>query len=729
MNLNWLRDNTIFLTLHGSQAYGLSNELSDTDVKGICIPPRHIESDLFQRFEQAENDKSVEEKYASWKNPKNPKFESVIYSLRKFFLLASNVNPNIIELLWTDPSTWLEYSEWSARLHERRSMFLSTKAKFTFSGYAMAQAKKIERHRKWIVQGELAPPKREDFGLPPIMSRGVEEIFGYIKAKVEQWNFNQFPLEESSRSDLKELIWELLYELSSKSVSWDNWPDAYAAAAIHKMETELDLREEVISLINAERAYFKAKKNYESWLRWKAERNPARRALEVKCGYDCYSGDTEFLTEDGWKLFDDILPETKLATVNPKSFQVEYHKYIEKFDSKFNGNLYNFQGTHTDILVTPNHKMWVQLRERNTKKVHSWQFIEASHLPGGFDILRCIRPLKREWKKKILPPQKYERLKNVCRSNILKLIGWWVSEGCVLRKNGLTKGISISQLKGGRIHNHIAKCCGMDSKLKEVLHEYAYFRKKRSRWEITWNIYDRDIGEWFENNCGKYAKDKRLPRWIMLLSTREKIMVLDAMMNGDGTNRAKDNSEIYYTCSKQLANDVHELAFLCGFETSLWGPYNGMFQVHINRTRTLTKQMTGPKSIKITPVIQHRIVCFTVPNHLLVTRRNGKIAIQGNSKHASHLVRLMRMGYEIMSIGKVIVYRPDAEELLSIKNGEWSYEKVMEETERMQKQLDELYNSIEADRKAGKPVILPKEVNFAELNKFYHQLSEEYLSR
>ena len=286
MNLNWLRDNTIFLTLHGSQAYGLNNDLSDVDVKGICVPPRHVESDLFQRFEQAENDKSVEEKYAKWKNPLNPKFESSIYSLRKFFLLAAKVNPNIIELLWTDPSTWLEHSVWSDKLLLYRNRFLSTKAKFTFSGYAMAQAAKIERHRKWIVQGELASPKREDFGLPPLTPPGVEEIFGYIKSKVEAWNFNQFPLDESSRADMKELIWELLYELSNKSVSWDNWPDAYAAGVIHKMQSEFDLKAEVIALINAERAYFKAKKNYESWLRWKAERNPARRELEVKSGYD-----------------------------------------------------------------------------------------------------------------------------------------------------------------------------------------------------------------------------------------------------------------------------------------------------------------------------------------------------------------------------------------------------------------------------------------------------------
>lgn len=286
MNLDWLSKHTIYLTLHGSQAYGLNNELSDVDVKGICVPPREIENDLFERFEQAENDKSLEARFSSWKNPKNPKFESVVYSLRKFFLLASKVNPNIIELLWTDPSTWLECSPFAEKLLSKKEMFLSTKAKFTFSGYAVAQAKKIERHRKWIVQGELVVPNREDFGLPPLTSAGVEEVFGYIKAKVETWNFNQFPLEESSRADLKELIWDLLFELSNKDVSWDNWPDAYSAGAIHKMESELNLKEEVIALINAERAFFKAKKNYESWLKWKAERNPARRELEVKSGYD-----------------------------------------------------------------------------------------------------------------------------------------------------------------------------------------------------------------------------------------------------------------------------------------------------------------------------------------------------------------------------------------------------------------------------------------------------------
>lgn len=204
-------------------------------------------------------------------------------------------------------------------------------------------------------------------------------------------------------------------------------------------------------------------------------------------------------------------------------------------------------------------------------------------------------------------------------------------------------------------------------------------------------------------------------------------MILDAMMNGDGTERPLDNSEIYYTSSSQLANDVHELAFLCGFETSLWGPYEGgMFQVHINRTRCQEKQMTLKGDSHKESVTNHRIVCFTVPNHLLVTRRNGKIAIQGNSKHASHLVRLMRMGKEILLTGKVTVKRPDAEELLFIKNGGWSYERVVEYAETLQRELDEEYKKMEENRKKGVLVVLPKTVNFVELNKIYHQFTEDY---
>lgn len=285
--MNWLVPNTIYVTLHGSQAYGLNNELSDTDVKGIVMPPPEVEYNLFHRFEQAENSPHLERELAHLKNPKNPKFESVLFSLRKFMVLAANVNPNIIELLWTEPEDhFIFHSPTMNRLMENRDLFLSSKAKFTFSGYAYSQLAKIERHRKWIVQGELEEPKRENFGLPPEVPKSISEAFGLIKSEVEAWNLSQFPLDNMQRDELKATIWDLIYNVSGVEVNEGNWPKVYEAGIIERMAKEYDLREEVVVLLQREREYRRAMDTYRSWLNWKKNRNPDRHVLEVKSGYD-----------------------------------------------------------------------------------------------------------------------------------------------------------------------------------------------------------------------------------------------------------------------------------------------------------------------------------------------------------------------------------------------------------------------------------------------------------
>jgi predicted nucleotidyltransferase len=286
MNLEWLKDNIVYLAVHGSQAYGLATESSDVDVKGICIPPSEVENDLFQNFEQAENHPDVEKQCSYLKNPKNPKLESTVYSLKKFFVLAANINPNIIELLWTHESDRLMFHKITNSLFEHRDLFLSSKAKFTFSGYAFAQAAKIERHRKWIVEGELKEPTRSEFGLPNVSPRGFDEVNKYVKQKLEDWNLSKFPLDEMVRNDLKETMWELITEVSGASISWDNWPEAYWLSAQQKLVHDLGLSEQVAKLIQAEYAYKRAVEKYQSWVNWKKNRNKERAVLEEKSGYD-----------------------------------------------------------------------------------------------------------------------------------------------------------------------------------------------------------------------------------------------------------------------------------------------------------------------------------------------------------------------------------------------------------------------------------------------------------
>lgn len=80
---------------------------------------------------------------------------------------------------------------------------------------------------------------------------------------------------------------------------------------------------------------------------------------------------------------------------------------------------------------------------------------------------------------------------------------------------------------------------------------------------------------------------------------------------------------------------------------------------------------------------------------------------QYDTKHAYHLIRLIRMCEETLTTGKVIVKRPDAEELLHIRNGGWSLDQIIEYSDKKDKELEVLYKSCN---------VLPHSVNQEELN-------------
>lgn len=54
-----------------------------------------------------------------------------------------------------------------------------------------------------------------------------------------------------------------------------------------------------------------------------------------------------------------------------------------------------------------------------------------------------------------------------------------------------------------------------------------------------------------------------------------------------------------------------------------------------------------------------------------------------DTKHAMHLVRLLRMGAEVLETGILNVKRPDAAELLEIRNGAWTYDDLVKYAEDM----------------------------------------------
>lgn len=117
----------IYRCIVGSRAYGLDNESSDVDRRGIYLPPADIHWSLYGVPEQIEH-KETEECY---------------WEMQKFLTLCLKANPNVLECLYTP---LVEYTTPLAReLLEMRSVFLSKLVYQTYNGYVMSQFKKLEQ--------------------------------------------------------------------------------------------------------------------------------------------------------------------------------------------------------------------------------------------------------------------------------------------------------------------------------------------------------------------------------------------------------------------------------------------------------------------------------------------------------------------------------------------------------------------------------------------------------
>ena len=71
-------------------------------------------------------------------------------------------------------------------------------------------------------------------------------------------------------------------------------------------------------------------------------------------------------------------------------------------------------------------------------------------------------------------------------------------------------------------------------------------------------------------------------------------------------------------------------------------------------------------------------------------RHSTELQFGYDTKHAMHLVRLLRAGLEILTTGNLFVRRPDAAELLDIRAGKWTYEEVVNYADDMVAKIDSL---------------------------------------
>jgi predicted nucleotidyltransferase len=245
----------------------------------------------FQNFEQKDG----------WEG----KYEDrVIYNMKKFFLLALENNPTILEFLYLPQECILTSSHSWNKIVENRNIFISKKAKHTFTGYAHSQLQRIKRHRGYLLNPIKEEPKRENFGLPKNPTLPKEQLNAILVL-----------------------------------------PD--------------DLAKDLYKYAEKERQYREAKLNWDNYISWEKGRNPARAEMERKWGFDVkHASHLVRLMKEG----EELLITGKITLPRPevdllKRVKNGYYSYdeliemVENFDHEFE-KLY----LESSLPHTPDHK-------------------------------------------------------------------------------------------------------------------------------------------------------------------------------------------------------------------------------------------------------------------------------------------------------------------------------------------------------------------------------------
>jgi len=328
-----------------------------------------------------------------------------------------------------------------------------------------------------------------------------------------------------------------------------------------------------------------------------------REAYELGVHYDCskvdvacFSEDTQLLTLEGWKNYNELKLGEKIASFNLKNHRITFQPllalYVYKFENKY---LYSFKTGGMNQLLTPHHRVLYKTTCKAYKEgcFAKWKICFAKDLPtNGHVILPLSFPIDRSSDYSI-------------SDDLLKLHAWIITEG--------DERYNIYQSE----KKHPKFCKEID----EIFSKLNWKVKKsvRRQGEVTWRIPSclKKIYIKLEENY------KVIPLWMLQkLSYRQLKILFEELMKGDG-----DSSRLVYYAKNELAKERFQiLCTLLGY-TSYYNKNSKEVYIKPNKYTVVKKSKVKYSGI---------VWCPSVQNGFVVVRRPyQRPFISGNSAYPS----------------------------------------------------------------------------------------------
>lgn len=350
----------------------------------------------------------------------------------------------------------------------------------------------------------------------------------------------------------------------------------------------------------------------------------------------CFSDDTEILTENGWKLFQELREDEKVASLN-KEDVLEYHVPDEIIIQNFNGKLLHFENWNIDLSVTSNHKMYV-----NSEHDKNFVFKEANKVTSKNGMKKTclydapeVEFFELDSSDDVVSNCKKDVISKVKMDDWLEFIGYYITEGSThihksekrykssVNSKEYPKSVYKVQIsQSDKIHPEIF------NKIKNCLDRLG-FHYTISR---NGNCYFMITNKQLALNLIKLGKsrEKYIPREFLSVSKRQLKILFDAMMDGDGsiTKTRKNNDKwTYYSSSKKLMDNMQEICIKLGY----------FINIKKVKTRDLYEGsiVFREKNIRYYPKFKEedyngKVYCVNVKNHVIMVRRNGKAVFSVN---------------------------------------------------------------------------------------------------
>jgi len=346
----------------------------------------------------------------------------------------------------------------------------------------------------------------------------------------------------------------------------------------------------------------------------------------------CFDEKTEILTLDGFKKFKDLSDSDKVATLNPETHRIEFQKPTERQRYFWDGPMYHFRAWSVDLLVTPEHRMFVRIypqcrakvihhpEKRHLRYPESWFFLTAEEVSRSFRRQKFQLTATGRWEGierdtfeiPFVAERKFgnsmKHFGRVKMDDWLEFLGWYIAEGSC-RKNGVT----ISQVRDREKREQIFDVCKRLGFGPRIFARGVY-------------VCSRELCEYLRNNVGASSDSKRIPREFKQLCPRQLRILLSSLFAGDGVVDGRGRWTFFGTKSRRLVDDVQECLTKVGLRGTV-SRRSGMYHLSVSQ------EYLYPTINRPPEVVHYRgyVYDVTVPNHIILVRRNGRVIWSGNS--------------------------------------------------------------------------------------------------